>query len=497
MKQKFTHIILMNRITIILIAGFLFSQKANAQFLGGLQSSNQAGVLGVTVNPSHTNFLSGGTDLLTFAFSSTILNNGFYLDAKPITGYINREIISSITGKSTDGESINEKFDKAYNIKRSLKDKNYIFADVAIYGPSFLMNISRHSFGIVTALKTSSNTINMPREMSIFLLKGAATNELIGKETQLNFVRSNTMVYTDIAFNYSYKIHESLRYNHRIGINLHYLSGINSIIFQDNNNSKWAFIGDSTINFENADFSFNYAATKTGSIGELLGSRGNGFAFDEGYSITKKKKGRPTRTTICPNIRNLGRIREFQEYRWRFGISLMDIGFIRFNEQTSSNTFLNANGPSKNLDQAFYKGVFALERELIFDFAGNPNTTHVIGKEYTQYLASRVNIQFDYALKNKWFINFNGTQRLPLTGDFGMRAANIVSITARREKEKSGIFIPLNFVEYQNPTLGFGFKAGPFFMGTNHIFELIGLRNIKGVDLYFGLKFNLSNFKGA
>jgi hypothetical protein len=108
-----------------------------------------------------------------------------------------------------------------------------------------------------------------------------------------------------------------------------------------------------------------------------------------------------------------------------------------------------------------------------------------------------VNIQFDYALKNKWFINFNGTQRLPLTGDFGMRAANIVSITARREKEKSGIFIPLNFVEYQNPTLGFGFKAGPFFMGTNHIFELIGLRNIKGVDLYFGLKFNLSNFKGA
>lgn len=487
----------MNKIIIILVAGLLFAQKASAQFLGGLQSSNQAGVLGVTVNPSHTNFLSGGTDFLAFGFSSTILNNGFYLEAKPITGYVNRDIISSITGNSVNGESINEKFDKAYNIKRSLTDKNYIFADVAIYGPSFLINFSRHSFGLVTSLKTNSNTINMPAEMSIFLLKGAATNDLIGKEIGLNFVRSNTLVYTDIAFNYSYKIKESLRYNQRIGVNLHYLNGINSIIFQDNNNSKWAFVGDSTINFENANFSYNYAATKTGNLGELLGSRGNGFAFDLGYSVTKKKKGRPTRTTICPNIRNLGRVREFQEYKWKFGISLLDIGFIRFNEQTSLNTYLNANGPSRNLDQSFYKGVFALERELLFDFAGNPNTTHIVDNKYTQYLASRINIQFDYALKNRWFINFNGTQRLLLPGEFGMRAANIISITARREKEKSGIFIPLNLVEYQNPTLGFGFKAGPFFMGTNHLFELIGLRNIKGVDLYFGLKFNLSNFRGT
>ncbi len=497
MKQSSTHSKLMNKIIIILVTGLLFSLKVNGQFLGGLQSSNQAGVLGVTVNPSHTNFLSGGTDFLAFGFSTTILNNGFYLDAKPITGYINRDIISSITEKSTDGESINEKFDKAYNIRRSLKDKNYIFADVTIYGPSFLINFSKHSFGIVTALKTNSNTVNMPKEMSIFLLKGAETVDLIGKETRLNNVRSNTMVYTDVALNYSYNFRENFKYSHRVGVNLHYLNGINSIIFQDNNNSKWSFIGDSSINFENSDFNFNYAAAKATSIGELMASRGNGFAFDIGYSVTKKKKGRPTRKTICPNIRNLGRIREFQEFKWRFGVSLMDVGFIRFTEQTSSNTYINANGATKNLDQSFYLGVFALERRLFFDFAGNPNTNYVTDNKYTQYTASRVNVQFDYALKRNWFINFNGTHRLPIPGDFGMRAANIISLTARREKEKSGIFIPLNLVEYQIPSLGFGFKVGPFFMGTNHVFELIGLRNIKGVDLYFGLKFNLSNFKGA
>jgi hypothetical protein len=299
-----------------------------------------------------------------------ILNNGFYLDPKPITSYVNPNIVSSITGKSTNGESINEKFDRIYNIRRDLKTNNYIFADAAIYGPSFLINFNNHSFGLTTAFKAGSNTVRLPREMALFLLKGANSDDLIGKETNLNRVSSNTMVYTDIAFNYSFKLKENLRYNHRFGINLHYLNGINSIIFQDNNSSKWSFIGDSSIYFRNSDFNFNYAATKTSDIGELMAGRGNGFAFDIGYTLTKKKKGRPTRTTVCPNIRNLGRVREYQEYKWRLGISLMDIGFIRFNEQTSTNTFINAEGVSKNLDQSFYKGVFALERALIFDFAG-------------------------------------------------------------------------------------------------------------------------------
>ncbi len=486
----------MKKLLIILITGSIFTQAAKAQFLGGLPTGNHAGVMGVTVNPSHTNFLNNGTDFLPFAFSTSILNNGFYLEAKPITGYINSEIISSITGGSGEG-TINEKFDRIYNIKKDLVAKNFIFADATIYGPSFLINFPRHSFGLVTALKANSNTVNLPKEMALFLLKGATSDELVGKDFGLNFVRSNTMVYTDIALNYSFKASESLRYSHRFGVNLHYLSGINSIIFQDNNNAKWSFIGDSSIFLDNADFNFSYAATKSGDIGELLASRGSGFAFDIGYSVTKKKKGRPTRLTVCPNIRNLGRIREYQEYKWRFGISLMDIGFIRFAEQTSANTYINANGITRNLDQSFYSGVFALERDLYFNLAGNPGTSHKVDNSFTQFTASRVNVQFDYALKSNWFINFSGTHRLPIPGQYGMRAANILSLVARHEKEKSGIYIPINLIEYQIPTIGFGFKTGPFFMGTNHIFELIGLRNIKGVDFYFGLKFNLSNFSGV
>ncbi len=487
----------MKKLLIFLTILFVVSFQLKAQFIGGIPTGKHAGVIGTTVNPAFTNHLSGGTDLLVFSFSMNILNNGFYLDPKPITSYVNPNIVSSITGKSTNGESINEKFDRIYNIRRDLKTSNYIFADAAIYGPSFLINFNNHSFGLTTAFKAGSNTVRLPREMALFLLKGANSDDLIGKETNLNRVSSNTMVYTDIAFNYSFKLKENLRYNHRFGINLHYLNGINSIIFQDNNSSKWSFIGDSSIYFRNSDFNFNYAATKTSDIGELMAGRGNGFAFDIGYTLTKKKKGRPTRTTVCPNIRNLGRVREYQEYKWRFGISLMDIGFIRFNEQTSTNTFINAEGVSKNLDQSFYKGVFALERALIFDFAGNPSTTHIQSNSITQYTAARLNLTLDIALKNNWYVNFANTQRIPMPTDFYMKATNIFSATIRREKDKGGIYIPINLIEYQTPSVGFAFKSGPFFMGTNHIFELIGLRNIKGLDLFFGLKFNLSNFRGA
>jgi len=488
----------MRKITFVLLNFCFGINVLIAQFQGGIASSNHSGVLGISINPANTNYLNNGTDFLLGGFSGSVLNNGFYLKAKPITQYINGEIVSSITKKdpSNPEEGINEKFDRIYNIQRSLKPSNYIFTDATILGPSFLINHKKHSFGLSTSVKTNSNTIDLSPNMAIFLLKGANAIELVGKSTNLNYVTSSTMVYTDIAFNYSYQVAETFKGLHRLGFSAHYLNGINSIIFQDNNNAKWDFIGDSTIYMNGADFIFSYAATKSGKIAELLESRGTGFALDLGYTYTRKKKGRPTRKTICPNIRYLGKIREYQEYKWKLGVALMDIGYINFKNQTSINTYENATGDVKNLDLSFYSGVFALERALNFAYS-NPPTIYTKENNFTHYTATRLNVQFDYAYKNGWYFNFSGSHRLPVPGALSLRAPNILSLTTRYEKDNFDLYIPINLIEYQYPVLGFGFRAGPFFMGTNHLLELVGLRNIRGADIYLGLKFNLSNFRGV
>lgn len=473
-------------------------KSGNAQFQTGVCSSTRAGVMGVTINPANTNYLSNGTDVLLFNYGTTLMNNGYYLTPRPVTSIVSPTVINKLTAKSTNGESINETFDKLFSLKRSFKTNNYIFADATIYGPSFLMNLGKHSFGILTSLKAVSGTTNMPKELAIFVLKGSTASELQGKTFNLNSFVSGTMVYTDIAFNYSYQIVNNYKSRQRLGITAHYLSGINSLDFEDRGGTKWSFIGDSSIYMDKGHLYYNYAAAKSTKMSELLATRGRGFAFDIGYNYISKKKSRPTRTTMCPNIRFGGTIREYQEYKWRFGASLMDIGMITYDKQTDYNEYVNASGTTKNLDKAFYLGVFALDRKLWYDFSSNnSDVKYISNNKYTHYTATRLNVQFDYHYKDNYYFSFNGSHRLPMPGVIANHAPNILSLAARYESTKYQFELPISLIEYQYPIIGFNFRVGPFYMGTNHLPEIIGLRNIRGLDIFAGLKLNISNLRGT
>jgi hypothetical protein len=485
-------------ILVITILGLGLNQSFG-QFQTGMPTSNLAGVMGITINPANTNYLNNGTDFLLFSASMSILNNGFYLDRKPIPALFSPANISAFTGKSATGEkeNINETFDRIFNLRRSLKDNNYIFVDATVYGPSILINHKKHSYGLTTALKTASGTVNLAPELATFMLKGSAASELQGKSFNWNNVVSGTIVYTDIAFNYSYELADSYKSKHRIGASLHYLNGINSIYISDLGGTRWSFIGDSAVYMSDGNLRYNYAATKSGKMSELMESRGKGFALDIGYTYMRKKKSRPTRLTVCPNIRYGGRIREYQEYKWKLGVAIMDIGRIDFNNQTVATTYNNANGNTRNLDLEFYKGVFALDRRLQFDYSGNPGSNFETAKAYSHYTATRFQFQFDYNYKNNIFFNFSGSQRLPMPGAISMVAPNILSLTTRFEKMQYEWGVPISLIEYQHPIMGIYFRYGPFYLGTNHLLETVGIRNIKGADLFFGLKFNFSNFKGV
>ncbi|MBC7381393.1 MAG: hypothetical protein H7296_00170 [Bacteroidia bacterium] len=485
---------------LIAVFEFIATSIVYAQFQTGISGSNNSGVLGVTINPANTNKLSNGTDIMPLFFSSSVLNNDFYLPAKPITSVIKPEIFSAFTqNEKLGGETINQKFERLFNLKRDLKTNGYIFADLSIYGPSFLTNIGPHSFGIITAFKGSLGTVGLPPDMATFLQKGLTSTDLIGKTFQLNKVKAGAIAYTDIAFNYSYKIKETFKTHQRLGVTFHYLTGINSIIFEDYG-TTWTVFADTSLYFSNSSFQYNYSANKAKTIGDVLTSKGNGFSFDIGYSYAKKSKIRATRTTYCPNIKGGGRVREFQTFKWKFGISVMDIGFINFNKQTVSNSYVQSFGVAKHLDADFYRGVFALNRAFIYGLEGSSGiegSNHIFVDNYTHFMPTRVNVQYDYHYKENWYFSFYASQRTPLSSKIPMRSPNILSLSARYETLKYEVGLPISLIEYQYPVLGLNFRIGPFMIGTNQLLEMVGLRQIKGLDFYFGFKFNISNIRGV
>lgn len=471
----------------------LCSSLVYGQFQNGIFSSSNSGVLGVTINPANSNLLSNGTDFMPFFFTSSVLNNDFYLPPKPITSVLKPEIFTAFRENETlGGETINQKFDRLFDLHRSLKPKGYIFADFTIYGPSFLTNIGRHSFGIQTSFKASESTLNLSKEMATFLQKGLSTTELVMKTFSLDKVRAATIAYHDIALNYSYNIYESHSSLQRLGVTFHYLIGINSMIFQDNGGTTWDIGSDSSLVMYRGNFQYNYSAINSKDFGTLMQAKGSGFGLDLGYTYVRKKTSRPTRTTYCPNIRGGGKVREFQTYKWKLGVSVMDIGSILFDKHTVANNYTNALGRLKDLDAEFYKGVFALNRAFAAGLI-QLGTHNDLKTSYVHYLATRVNVHFDYFFKNNWYFSLALSQRTPLSTNVSMLYPNIVSLQARYEKMRYEIGFPISLIEYEYPVIGLNFRYGPFVIGSNQILEMLGLRKIFGVDMYIGLKFNISN----
>lgn len=482
---------------VTLLLGFI-AGTAHAQFQTGIFSSNYAGVMGVTINPASTNYLNNGTDFLLSGGHFSILNNGFYLDPKPITSILSSDVFNAIGAKEPGGgESMNEKFERIFSVHRDLQPKNFVFVDVAAYGPSLLINYRKHSFGITTSIKGMEGTVGMAPALGTFLLKGTMAADLENKTTNMQNVRSGGMFYQDLGFNYSVQIGDGYRSQKRLGFTFHYITGYNSMVFEDLGKTTWSFVGDSTIVVANGNFRYGYAATKIKDVSEVFQKRGSGFGFDIGFTYLKKNKNRPTRMTICPNIRFGGKVREYQDYRWKLGVAVMDIGMINWNTETVNNLFNNTYGPTRNLDNSFYLGLFALDRKFLYDFASMPGSTYLRENKYTQYLATRVNVQFDYHYKNNIYFNFTGTQRVPMANELAMRSANIMSLSARYETMKYEIGIPVSLIEYSYPVMGLNFRYGPLYMGTNHLPEVLGIRNQRGMDLFFGIKFNISNFRGV
>ncbi|MFY8020956.1 MAG: DUF5723 family protein [Bacteroidia bacterium] len=481
-----------NKITFLFLFLLSICLKTQAQFQNGIYSSNFAGVMGPMINPSSTNWLSNSTEVMPIGVSFSVLNNGFYLPAKPLPSLLGTSFSQFM---SDTGKNVSEVFDRVFQIKRDLKKSNYAYIDFTMMGPSFLSSFGKNSVGLYTGIRTVSSSHGLSPELATFLLKGNRTNDLFGKTMSMDGSRSGNLAFFDIAVNFSTIIKESLRYAHRFGVNGHFLLGINSVYWADNG-SKWTFGNDSTIYVENGNFNFGYAATKSKYVSELMAIRGNGFAGDIGYTLIRKRKGIRSTTAQCPNIAGGGRVRKFQTYKWRFGISVMDIGFINFKKQTVNTSYGNINAGIDSLIDAAYKGVFALDRALRFGFTGNPGTEFSVTDNYQHFLPTRVNIQFDYNWKDMWFLSFNASQRVVINDNLSNRAPNILAVALRHENAKQEWSVPISLIEYQYPLVGFHYRYGPFFIGTNQALEMIGLRKIRGVDLYLGLKFNISHIKG-
>ncbi|MFN4082405.1 MAG: DUF5723 family protein [Bacteroidia bacterium] len=459
-----------------------------SQFQSGIFSSNFSGIMGVHVNPAGTSWLSDGADFLPLAFGIEALNNGFYLDAKPITHYLNRSLADIANDTLIDNAINNLK--SRYRLKKNLQPDGYARIHGVVFGPSLLINHRKRSFGFITSLKTYTSGVNMPPEMISFIFDAGEPSSInLNKPfstSGFNFASAN---FLDLGYTNSNLVFNSAFDQVRFGFNARFLIGITSFFFNDFG-STYTINSDTSITFKDAGFKYGYAAHRPSLKEKLLTPRAGGTALDIGVLYVRKKYPSPTRVKKkCPNI--YGYYRDYQTYKWRFGASVTDIGSLFFFNQTYYRKVENINYNYKGADSLVLSAISKFDVNVKSRIAAQSGVTYNERSSFNMVMPTRLNLQFDAHLKNHWYAGFLLSQRISIPGLIAIRSANIITSSLRYETQYFEFALPVSVIEYNYPTAGLYARIGFLFFGTNTLPELIGVRNIKNLDFYMGIKVNL------
>lgn len=175
-------------------------------------------------------------------------------------------------------------------------------------------------------------------------------------------------------------------------------------------------------------------------------------------------------------------------YKYKIGVSIIDIGSIKFDNSTYSfagydfTDYSWLNYSDTEVDDDNVTSVFSEEETTIEE--GRVKRTDRVR------LPTFISGQFDYNLwQSRVYVNATIVQGIPPgRKKFGLRHANSLSITPRFESYWFDFALPFSLYEYQHPQLGASVRVGPLTVGTDKLINWISKSNVYGADFYVYLK---------
>ena len=433
---------------IILIFVLTFTLCSNAQSYLGYHYDNYAGVQSTLYNPA------------------SIVDSRFKTD-------INLASVSAFVGNDYYGFSVSDilkggNYDFELQSKKFSSNSNNFIVNADIMGPSFMFNIApKHALAIFTRGRSIANVRNIDGNMFNKLRSDFDMSQDYTINSQNFSIVGNA--WAELGISYAAVLLNKNQHFIKGGFSLKYLQGIGNAYIKANNVSL-AYDNNSTdpnLNtltttgsliyggsqeFENDDYEFN--------------KNSNGFGADLGFVYEYR-----------PNYANFSADdKDLNKYKLRFGLSVTDIGSITYKNATQRAHDLNG-----TRTEAQYE---ALSSNNYF----NTFPTTYSGAKKTS-LPSAIHTNVDWNICKKLYLNLNSD--MSLISKTALNSSSIesaVSLTPRYEVKWLSLYLPMSYMQYSNFRAGFGFRAGPLFVGSGSVISNLISNQSKGLDIHLGLK---------
>lgn len=449
----------MNARILLLVACVSSATNAIAQERVGLANSNYAGTTGMPLNPSSMVDSKAWLDINLVGADAFAWNNFAYLSKGDF--YVWDDVFSG--NIPTSRYKLNGK-------------ERHAAGNVRIDGPSFTLSQGKNAFGFHTAGRVFVSAEDLTEPTAVFIREGLDYNP----QRQIDYSQQKMGAYAtawaEIGLSYGRIVYQRGRDMINVGVTAKYLMGIGHMsVYLDDIEHQVVSDEDWAI----SNVTGQYAMTEPGL------ATGHGFGVDLGVTYKRMLEevgdyAPHTAQSDCGII----------DYRYRIGVSLLDLGGINFNKNSLIRRFENSTTTWNNYPDAEVGSMADIDALIMSQFASDAGSM-ISGSRYGTTTPSAVSVQFDYNLGKNFYANATWVQGFKLSkGTTGIRRS-LLAITPRYETKWFEASLPISLYDYRSPQVGLAFRFYSITIGSDNLLPFIIPMDIYSANIYASVKITL------
>lgn len=449
---------------------FLISLFSFAQDFLGYGHSKYAGIVGASYNPASLADNIYSMDILLCGGGLELANNYF----------------------GVKRSSLNVNYGPGDMILRETNTKKAAFLRNEILFPGIMFSNGKTGWGIDLKIRTYANVEGLSKDLAHIFAYELQDPSHYERTFYNRHVGVTALSWIEIGGTYAKTIWTGAEHYVAIGIRPKFLLGAGGG-YAFVNDVGYNFRNDSTLSIDRATAEFgisdNFNFAGSGAKPYKLGFN-PGLGVDAGiiyeFRPDELQKDEKERKKEMP----WPGFRQRPVYKYRIGISLMDLGFIHFHHGNYSGQYeLETN--LWYYDEKVWNPTSPVPLYDLFE-GGTSGTKEGTGMWMRLPLA--MNLQFDYMVRENFYVNAVALTGIYLRNNNGKKVHELtrLSVTPRWEKRWYGVWMPISVSRFGNLSLGTGFRIGPFIIGTTNVLPLL-FKNKKtyAADIYFAIKIPL------
>jgi hypothetical protein len=449
----------------------------------GLSTSNYSGSNSLLLNPANMMNSKNYIDVNLFSLDFFLDNNSVFISKEEYS----IKTLMTKQGQIVDPEYYSPNKYTIYDRYSDKRDRN-VFQQLKVLGPSFMMNVGSHAFAFTTAFRNVVSMENIPYHVAKFGYEGFdyKPQQMVRYDGR-NF-NIYQMAWSEMNFSYANRLIDNPENSFSWGITakrmfaysgmylkadqLDYMVESDSVLWVYNMNAD---LGVSLpMKYDTNQFDFDNLV------------HGSSWGFDIG--IVYKK-----------NAHYYNRVRDhvaapcaqrFEEYDYKLGISIMDIGAVNFSKDAKKYEYRDVHTYWPHVDKLKWDNTNLALSDINNHFYGNPREIPD-ASAFKLYLPTTLSVQFDYHIQTWFYVNSIFMYPVKLAKPTIWRPAQLAFIP-RFESKNLEVFMPLELYNLQKPRMGLAARFYFFTIGTDKLGSLLGFSDFYGTDFYFGFKINLT-----